>query len=310
MTTGLAVLAIVSGCSENGGWRWGAKPKPFQCTAETVLPQAVHAHPWAPSGDPVRYTPANLEENIDGAARPYLEYGMTQLIHATYAHKAAPQRQIDVDVYEMVSPTAAYGIYSIQRPAEAETVRLGGEGFWSDGLLCFVKSRLFVAIQTPGEGPRDMASAMLIGCYIDDHVSLSADLPTMIAAMPERDHVKHSVKFQAANMLGHRFLGAGWQATYRYRGVTHDLFVVPCDTPAQAVERYEALAEAIGKDGKVVRKVDGIGRAALIGTGKSIGRLFVACSGKVLVGTIDCYDDDLAVRRSRQTIENVTRMRL
>lgn len=296
-----AMLAAWVGC---------ATEKPFRFDRELILPKPVHSHPWVEVGESKIYDASTLEDYINGAARPYLEYGMNQLIHAVYVRKTSPEDEMLVDVYEMASPLAAYGIYSIQRPEKADDVRLGATGFWSDGLLCFVKDRIYVSIQPPGGGPREMASAMLIAGYIDTQTRLPASLPEMISALPEQDRVRHSEVYQAANMLGHRFLGAGWQATYRYRGVTHDLFAIPCVDAAQALDRYEKLADYVSKNGKIARRVKGIGRSAMIGTGESIGRLFITCSGRYLVGTVDCFNDERSVKLAREVIGNVTRMGL
>lgn len=299
---GAAAALISTGCIE--------PEKPFRVTPEVVLPQSVHSHPWMLKGEPAYYDATNLEEYIDGAARPYLEYGVIRLIHAIYFHKANPSREMIVDVYEMVSPLAAYGIYSTQRPEEADDVRLGTSGFWSPGLLCFVKSRIFTAIQPPGESARDMASAMLIAGYVEQATRLPLDRPAMLSAIPEEVRVKNSEKYLAQNMLGYRFLGRGWMATYRHRGVKHGLFIVVSKDATRAIERYEELAETVQKGGKIIRRITGIGRAALIGTSESFGRIFVACSGKYLVGTTDCFDDERSITLSRQVLDNITRIGL
>jgi len=290
-------------------WSGCAAPEPFRCTPEWLLPKAVHANPWEPVGEPKIYDANTLEEYIDGAARPYLEYGLTKLIHAVYAHRADAQRQMVVDVYEMVCPLAAYGIYSAQRPEKAEEVRLGTFGYWADGELSFVKDALYVTIRSPGEGAADMAAAMLIGGYIDNRITLPAVPPAMLSVFPPEDLVARSQKYLAKDMLGHQFLGAGWLATYRYRGVNHALFLIPCKDPAEAIQRYEKLAEYIAAHGEVIRKVPQVGRAALIGTGESVGRLFVACFEENLVGTVDCFDDDRSIRLSRTLIDNLQRLK-
>ncbi|MBN1344289.1 MAG: hypothetical protein JXQ73_16500 [Phycisphaerae bacterium] len=283
---------------------------PFEFTPDRLLPKAVHSHPWMPAGEPKRYDSSTLEDYIDGAARPYLEYGMTDLIHAIYMHKSRPERRMVVDVYEMASPLAAYGIYSTLRPEGVEGVDLGTSGFWSEGLLCFVKNRVFVTIQPPGDGPRDYASAMLLGGFVDSRIKLPSSPPAMVDAFPDEDRVSHSIKYLAANMLGYRFLGGGWQATYTYRGVEHGLFAIPCATPSEAIERFEKLAQQIGKNGEPARKITGLGRAAMVGRIDTVGRVYVMCSGKYLVGTVDCFDDDRSAAMCKHVIENVTRVGL
>jgi hypothetical protein len=133
--------------------------------------------------------------------------------------------------------------------------------------------------------------------------------PEMLDAFPPEDLVPRTQKYLARDMLGHQFLGAGWQATYRYRGVTHTAFIIPCRNDAEAVQRYEKLAEYIAGNGRVLRRVSGVGRAALIGTGESMGRLFVACGGPDLVGTVDCFDDERSMRLCRRVLENLQHLK-
>jgi hypothetical protein len=295
---GVASLAGAAGCAP--------RARPFVFMPEYLLPRAVHSRPWFPAAEPHVFNSSDLEEYLDGGARPYLEYGMLELIHAIYARSGPPVRKMTVDVYEMSSPLAAYGIYSIQRPEAAEAVGLGASGFWSPGLLCFVKGRVFVAIRPPGEEASDMVSAMLIGSYINDRITLPAELPAMIDALPQEDRVRNSVKYLAENMLGHQFLGGGWVATYRYRGVTHELFVIPCADERQAIDRYEKLGGFVSKNGQVIRRFKDIGRAAMVGNAESMGRVYVVCSGKLLVGTIDCFDDERSARLAREVIEKAS----
>lgn len=292
------LAAVCTGCM---------KEKPFRFSTETLLPIAAHAHPWIQAKDAEIYTPENLSDYINGGARPYVEYGFDQMIHAVYAHKTEPGRRMVIDIYEMDSPLAAYGIYSTMRPPGADGVQLGTSGFWAGGLLCFAKNRIYAAIQTPGETASDYASAMLIGGFLDRQIKLPDDPPEMVNAFPDEDLVKYSIRYLAGDMLGHRFLGAGWQATYRYRGVTHEVFVIPCDDQPAALERYEKLASYIRESGEIIRQVPNIGRAALVGKAKTFGRVFVTCSGRLLVGTLDCYDDERSLRLCRQLIEYVTR---
>ncbi len=299
----MVLAAAMAGCM---------KERPFIFAPEALLPKPVHSHPWVLAGEPETYTSETLSDYINGAARPYVEYGMRELIHAMLANKADPSEKMVVDIYEMVSPLAAYGIFSSIRPEGVEGVGLGTLGFWSGGLLCFVKDRIFVSIAPPGEGPGDYASAMLLGGYIEDQIRLSSAPPKMIQAFPDDDRVKQSIKYIGANMLGHRFLGAGWQATYRYRGVNHDAFVIPCDSSEQAIERFEKLADTVakGEGGEIVRRVPDVGRAALVARGKLVGRLFLACSGKYLAGTLECYEDERSIRLTRQLLANIARLGL
>ncbi len=299
VTAGCAILATVCmGCM---------REKPFRFSTENLLPIAAHAHPWVQAQDAEIYTPENLSDYINGGARPYVEYGFERMIHALYAHKTEPDRRMVLDIYEMNSPLAAYGIYSTMRPPAADGVQLGTSGFWAEGLLCFVKNRIYVAIQTPSETAADYASAMLIGGFLDRQITLPSRPPEMVNAFPEDDLVKYSIRYLAADMLGHRFLGAGWQARYRYRGVTHEMVVIPCDDQASALERYERLAAYVRDNGEIIRQVPGLGRAAFVGKAATFGRVFLTCSGRYLVGTLDCYDDERSLRLCRQLIEYVTR---
>jgi len=298
-----AVLASIVGLL-------GCGPQPFRLTPEFILPKTVHSTPWLPDGDAVTYDANNVQDYLKDGVRPALDYGLSKLIHATYSHNANRKRQMSVDVYEMTCPLAAYGLYSCQRPDKAEEIRLGADGYWGEGKLGFVKESIYVLVKPPGDAVGDMAAAMLIAGYVDGRLPLPTLPPEMLGVFPPEDLIAHSQKYLVKDLLGHPFLGGGWQASYRYRGVTHGLFFITCQDSSDALQRYEKIAAHVSADGQILRQVPGLGRAAFSGMTKAIGRLFVACGETCIVGAIECYDDERSVRLARTMMENLAKLKL
>jgi len=75
----------------------------------TLAPTADDLDGWTPVGDPEQYEGLDLYELINGGAEVYHEYGFRRVLAQEYGDGA--NRYIAVEIYEMESAAAAFGIY-------------------------------------------------------------------------------------------------------------------------------------------------------------------------------------------------------
>lgn len=81
-----------------------APPAPLQLVAKDV--------PGWEIGTPERYSAKELYGYINGGAEIYLEYGFRQVTGQRCTQKS---HELQVDIYEMVNPEAAFGMFSVLR---------------------------------------------------------------------------------------------------------------------------------------------------------------------------------------------------
>src|SRR5512133_2852616 len=100
---------------------------------------------WESDGKVQVFNKDNLYEHIDGAAEFYLSYGFESLQVASWKIEGS---ELTVEVYDHGDPLHAYGIYSIERSAKAETSPIGLEGYSDATTLNFVTGKFYVKINS------------------------------------------------------------------------------------------------------------------------------------------------------------------
>ncbi len=108
------------------------------------LPASGELSGWRLSDTPKNYRGDELYVMIDGGADIYYEYGFTQVLCAEYVD--ARGKSIKLEIYEMESPAAAYGIYSFKTGDGGKTMKIGQEALLEDYYLNFWKGNLLVTV--------------------------------------------------------------------------------------------------------------------------------------------------------------------
>jgi len=95
-------------------------------------------------GTPQGYHGDDLFQMIDGGADIYHEYGFRQVLSAEYADGRG--KIIKLEMYEMESSAAAYGIYSFKVGEVGKALAIGQEGLIEDYYLNFWQGNLQVTL--------------------------------------------------------------------------------------------------------------------------------------------------------------------
>ena len=77
-----------------------------------------------------------------------MAYDVVGLSWVSFVHNDDPNLFMDVFLYDMATPTGAYGIYSVEREPGQEKVDLGREGYRTDSNHYFWKGKYYAYIQT------------------------------------------------------------------------------------------------------------------------------------------------------------------
>jgi hypothetical protein len=153
---------------------------------------------WAQVGDVRVYTAENLWEYIDGAAELFVEYGVQT---CTAADLSAAGVSVTVDLYEMISPLAAVGVFKTE--SSGESVNLDGATLAAisppfQALVVkgdtYAKVNVYEGELTESEGRR-----LLSGLA----ASLPGDplMPREFSLLPEAGRVTGSERYQPVSLL-------------------------------------------------------------------------------------------------------------
>lgn len=108
------------------------------------LPASGEAAGLTQSDTTQGYLGDDLYQMIDGGADIYHEYGFRQVLSAEYLDDRG--KTIKLEIYEMESPAAAYGIYSFKVGEVGKALAIGQEGLIEDYYLNFWKGSLQVTL--------------------------------------------------------------------------------------------------------------------------------------------------------------------
>ena len=265
---------------------------------ESLLPSKL-PEGWSLIEGPHPYTRKTLFEHVNGQAELYLKYGYQGSVFAAYQHTEKPERQIEIDIYDMGSVLQAFGIFSRSR-TEDPPGGIGLDSCADDRSLLFYKGRYYVMLSANEPDPFTMKTLAL---SISAGISDPSPPPKEIRFFPTRNLKPGSVQYFSEGLLGHRFLERGFQGTYLEKDTGEVkakaetkaepgkeqkefyLFLAIFENREETKSALTSYREYLEKKGKVRVKIPAdFGPHALAGEDPYKGRVLVVQKGVYLIG--------------------------
>jgi len=197
-----------------------------------------------------RFTPETLYRHINGRAELFISYNVTNMTFVSYVNKSNPEQFIDISVYDMRSPTDAFGVYASERPQGRPAIAVGRAGYRSDASCFFWKGRHYVRIIASEATDALLNISRNLSKGLAAALNDSGEPVWGLTALPEVDREPESVQFFRMNAMGLDFMKNTYTTRYRKDGITVTVFLSKKDTVASAQEtiaRYKAFAEDFGE---------------------------------------------------------------
>jgi hypothetical protein len=301
--SGPVVLLLLLACASVAGsgtpGRQGGSLRP-------LLPAAADIPGWARDGEAQEFEGEALYEYIDGGAEIYHEYGFRRVVVQDY--ESAKGKSISLEIFEMGTPAAAYGMFTFKRSGLGQAVELGGGGELESYYLNFWKGR-FLATLTGF----DDSSGTVEGLASFARV-LAAKLPgggegepALVAALSREGLDLRSVKY-LKGLLGlnniYPFLTArGLAFQDAVRGLYEDgqmLIVLDYGAAKARREAWLALRSGLEGSGRFERTTPDDAVPAVFRDGKGRHLAFGEIGSRLAVGIHPTLDGALAaVARAR-----------
>jgi hypothetical protein len=226
---------------------------------------------------PSFYGPDNLYEYMDGGADIFVLYGMKTLLHLDAKVQAV---DVTVDVFDMGSPDAAFGMYAAERSPAYDFIAMGAEGYRNTGIINFVQSRYYIKLAAFGDG----ADTVLGGWAkaLSARIGSDTSLPEMLAHLPSDRRKPHSEQYIPNDPLGHAFLGPAYVASYDFNGHESKLFVTLAQNAEDAQERLKQLQAHLAKTGECIAAPE-ISAGAIRGKNSFEGSFVAKVQGRLLL---------------------------
>jgi len=145
----------------------------------TFLPDTVGA--WKVLEPARLYTGKQIFEYMDGAGEVYLAYHFDTLLVQRYARPN--QEEILVEIFDLGDERNAFGISTYMR-GRGPAVRIGQDGEYKSGLLCFWRRRYYVCIRIEKEKPGGIAAVMQLGRVIAKALGSDGKRPRILGSLP------------------------------------------------------------------------------------------------------------------------------
>ena len=294
----VSVLAVASAaCSRGRSFEQGADlvPDPENLTAVIA---GVTPEDWQIYDQVKQFSPENLYEQINGRAELYLSYDIVKMTYATFEDPANPRQYIELCVYDMGTPTNAFGVFSVERSRDAPSVHFCRAGYRSGASVYVWDGHYYVTAIGSADTEDLQELTVELARNVTNSLMDSDDPVWGLTALPEEDRIRGSLRYFLVDAMGLDFLRNTYTAQYRKSGVEVAAFLSRQDTPQSAHAALDGYAEHATHYGVGVEEttvVESWGRYRLLTC--HLGGAFdvVFQRGRLVGGVTSVADRDLAI---------------
>jgi Family of unknown function (DUF6599) len=184
-----AVLAVLS-LAASGPAR---PPAGHQETLRAFLPADGAVPGWSRDGEAQVFVGEDLFTYIDGGAEIYREYGFSRVVVQDY--KSAAGTSISLEVFEMASPAAAYGMFTFKRSGRGRTLPLGSGAELEDYYLNLWRGRYLATLTGFDASAKTVEGLEALAAAVAKGLGEAAAEPSLVAALPGEGLRPQSVKY-------------------------------------------------------------------------------------------------------------------
>ncbi|MDQ1352246.1 MAG: hypothetical protein QG657_2552 [Acidobacteriota bacterium] len=165
---------------------------------ESYLPQPGDLKEWEPSGEPQYVKGDDLFLLIDGGAEVYHEYGFKQAIAQGFKMKnGRPGNGFNLEIYEMLDPEAAYGIYTFKIAGKGQPLDVGDAGLLEDYYLNAWKGNFLVTVTGFDAGKDTLTGIVEAAKVVMSKIKSTgpASQPPLVHLLPSEYQDRMKLKF-------------------------------------------------------------------------------------------------------------------
>lgn len=177
-------------------------------------------------GEKQYYSSSNLYDYINGASDFYLGYGFKDLWVVDYQNNNG--QFATLELYQHGSEDLAFGIYSEERPLEAELEDIGAEGFVEGGSVFFLAGTYYVKIYNGKPGMTENG-LIKFAQQVSKQICTSCAMPQPLSLLPNKDKLPSSERYMAENFMGITGFNGAFTAKYDEREEDFRMFVYYAD---------------------------------------------------------------------------------
>jgi len=298
----------------------GTSPPKIAKMVESLTPKG-----WELYDKVMQFTPESLYEQINGRAEYYLAYDVIGMLFANFEKSTDKDDFIDLSIYDMGTPTNAFGVFAGERPLEATRVKLGRDAYRMGANHYIFQGRYYIQVTAADNTDELRQVCMDLAARVTDllqdsgqpegfwvgkpGVALSLrETPTFppterseekgdiwgLTALPKTNRVPQSVQYFLVDALGLDFMRNTYTAKYYKGNSIVSIFLSQQDSPESAretVTKFKEHASLYGK-GVDILSVDDI---ELVSCDMDGSYDVVFQKGRLVAGVTEVQDKKLAL---------------
>ena len=242
-----------------------------------------------------RFTPENLYEQINGRAEFFLAYDIISLTFASFMNRNDNSQFTDLYIYDMGTPTHAFGVFSAERLPGEKSLDLGREAYHSDANYYVWKGRYYIQIIASEASGELKRIGMELAERVSDFLVDSGENVWGLTTLPLTDRVPDSIQYFKVDFMGLDFMRNTFTARYSKYDTDVTLFLSQRESLESAqtvVDQYAEFAKKYGKGIDHLR-IDGVELIAC-DMGKNYDVIFQR--GHLMGGVLSVKDRNMAVQ--------------
>jgi hypothetical protein len=200
---------------------------------------------------------------------------------------------VNVSIFDMGTPTNAFGVFSGERSSQTEQLPLGRESYRSGANFYIWKGQYYIRIIATDTTAEMKRIGMDIGQRLTGYLRDSGESVWGLTVLPEEGLIPGSIQYFAVDAFGLDFLTDTYTAVYDRGGHTVTFFLSRQEDAGTALEVVKKYAAHAGKYGKGVtsRTVDGLD-LTICDMGKKGDIVFR--KKNIVAGIVDVTDEHFA----------------
>lgn len=263
-------------------------------TAQELPTKFTSVDNWQIEGETQFFDQENLYDYINGASDFYLGYKFQDLWVVDYKNKV--DQMLSLELYRHGDAMQAFGIYTEERPLEANVLKVGAQGFGDENAIFFQADDYYIKVYN---GRAKVAKADLIAFAnsVAKLICEDCELPSQFKWFPSDGRVDLSERYMSENFMG--ITGFNGACTVKYKHL-NDKFRLFAYQGTDKKCRYilSKYFERLKHKKKLKEKVYSFDDPYL-------GNVLLAYKEGVIVGMLDAKQPDAHLELLNQLLDSI-----
>ena len=251
----LLVILLVAGCGFTQQDPHQNHVPDSKCNLDQIVTDLT-PQGWKIHDKILWFNPENLYQLINGRAEFYLAYDVVRMNFTRFEKNDDSDIFINVSVYDMGTPTNAFGVFSTERSQVSKELKIGRAAYRSGTDYYIWKGRYYIHIIPSSDSVKLQLIAMELAKKLDDSLWDSGEPVWGLSALPKENLVPHSVRYYLVDAMALDFMKNTYLAGYK-RNQTHlTVFLSRRDSVETARDVITAYAEHANLYGRNVEQLN------------------------------------------------------